>query len=148
VVPVDLSITLKYIYSNYQDLRIVYGKAYPETVFRTVYLTDEPANRVLELAQTEEALVLYNQKHILHPDPIDLLKDPYSFLHPPPPGKRTFTEVYGSDAFSRITYHCYKLAKGYARPFFTYRNTKSSLAAILKFNEQAHDELIKLFRAS
>jgi len=141
VEPVDVSITIKYLSKGYSDIPLVYGCT--EGVGRefSIYLFKGLDDEELMSKESNPGTVIYNRKEVLDFAPQDLLDDPFQFLYPTPPGLPKFTELYGNDIFYRITWHCYKLTKDEIKPFYPYRNFKSTMNAIIKFNEEACDRI-------
>lgn len=149
VSPVDISLTLKHVYSSSPDIPIVYGtKNDSGDQYKILSLGDESADKVYEIVEKNPYLIIYLHKETLGINPLELLNNPWEFLHSPPSGCPKMTETHGEDIFFRITDHCYKLIKGQSKPLFTYRDAKGALAAIIKRNQDTKDQVLERLKTA
>ncbi len=143
--PIDISLCLRHIYPMLPDISVVFGTSnIDDSTFKILNFINEDDNKILDLSSSNSNLVVYNEKNRLEFNAIELLKNPYMFLLPPPIGSPKFTEIYCEDIFYKITYHCYKIATENIKPLFSYRDSKSSIKRISKFNPRAKKEIINI----
>ena len=135
---VDASMTVKHIHPDIPDIELIYGSR-PDLAepFEVAHQIDIPDETFMHLAKSENPLIAYNEKVRLRPAPSHVLSDPFDFLHKPPAGSRTFPEIFGSDVFYAITYHCFRLITEDIRPLFPYRTPKSAVSQMMKYNPDA-----------
>lgn len=136
--PFDASVTLKYLAPTQTDIRAVCPR-HPELLsgIELKYeqgLTDQTFKSVLE---ANDLLIAYNEKLIVSTNLIELLAEPFDFLHRPAPGNPTFTEIFGGDVFFAITAHLHKLAQGEVKPLRIYRSPKDTVRGIMRHNPEA-----------
>jgi hypothetical protein len=143
VSPVDISATLKYASKDTPDISLVYGCSTEDESPCRIECVVDPLSQTA-FSQTEHNRLVYQQKAAFEFDPASLLEEPYQFLHVPAVAKLSFPSVYGSDVFYRMSYHCYRIAIGEARPLHPYRNWRNIMPAIVKFNENAKKEVLTL----
>ena len=136
--PVDLSMTVKYIYPDIADVMLIYGNrsefASGFVVENCIAALDE---QFMEIANGNKLAMAYNEKSRGSYSLTDLLSDPFQFLLSPPPGNPSFQEIYGADVFYAITHHCYKLATEDIKPLCRYLDPKKTVARIMKYNPNA-----------
>ena len=97
-----------------------------------------------ELLQVSELLIGYNERQTQSYNVPDLLEEPFQFLHRPSPGSPTFPEIYGTDVFHAITYHCYRMFADDVKPLCTYRSPDDTVKGIMKFNPDAKQRISDL----
>lgn len=136
--PVDASMTLRYIAPQLTDVRAVCPDR-PEDLagFTLRYEIHTEDQLFAEYLHSSERLIAYNEKTVPAVNILDLLANPFSFLHRPLPGAPSFPEIHGPDVFFAITAHLYKLALGECRPLRTYRSPKDAVRAAIKHNPDA-----------
>ena len=144
-VPVDVSFTIKYLYKDIKDILLLHA-GHPELYqpFTLIYFSNETDANFKRIIERNEPLVGYNEKSHEQYDLLALLKDPFQFLLRPPLGTPSLIDMFGNDVFFSITYHCYRLVTEEINPLFTYRDPKSTIKGILKFNKNAKKEIINL----
>ena len=137
---VDVSMTVKYIYPDIPNVDLIYGNR-PDLAkpFAIEHHVDIPDDQFRNLANSDSLLIAYNEKARLRPSPLELLSDPFGFLHRPPPGSRSFPEIFGDDVFYSITYHCFRLITEESKPLCLYRDPLSTVRQIMKYNPNAKD---------
>lgn len=126
VVPIDLSMTFVHFHGQFPKLPLLYGTG-TIGAFTSRYFTAE-ADFLHDDAAGTFAISLLERQSI-SPPLSDILQQPYSFLHLPLNDAPRWTEIYGSDIFSKTSLHLYKLALGHLEPLFHSRPAKG----ILKF---------------
>ena len=133
--PVDLSMTVKYIYPDIRDVRLICGNR-PEFAgdFNVDYRIGLPDAQFMEIAGGNQLVMAYNEKSIQNWSVTDLLSEPFQFLHRPPPGSRSFQELFGADVFFAVTYHCYRLVTEDIEPLCRYLEPWKAVARIVKYN--------------
>ena len=143
--PVDLSLTVKHIYRDLPDVSLIYGdRADLSAPFHVRYFVDEPDDAFCQLGEADDLLIGYNEKKRLRYDLLDLLANPFEFLHRPPPGMPTFPELYGDHVFFAVTYHCYRLLTEDIKNLCRYRDHKQTVRGIMKFNSDAKQRIEQL----
>ena len=146
--PVDISITVKYLSEGSPDIPLVYGTSVlSENPYRIYYFINADDEMIKKPNSHGDPFIAYNEKETLEYDPIDLLNNPFNFLHPPPAGSPSFIDLHGDDIFHRITYHCYLLITKGNKPFYTYRNPEDTLKGIIKFNKTAKEQVEALLHS-
>ena len=98
-------------------------------------LAEETFARYLD---SPERLIAYNEKSVLTTNILELLANPFSFLHRPLRAP-SFPEIFGPDVFFSITKHLYRLALGDCKPLRTYRTPKDAVRAIVRRNPTARE---------
>lgn len=143
--PVDVSITVKHVYPDMTDIRLVFGDRRELCdPFEMRYCTNAPDETFFKLTHYDKHLIAYNEKgHHRYSLP-ELLSNPFQFLHRPPPGSPTFPEIHGPEVFYAITYHCYRLATEEIKPLCLYRSPSDTVKRIMKNNPHAKDLIQKL----
>ena len=91
----------------------------------------------MEIAGRNKLVMAYNEKSSESWLVTDLLSDPFQFLHRPPPGTRSFQELFGADVFFAVTYHCYKLVTEDIKPLYRYLDPWKTVARIMKYNSNS-----------
>jgi hypothetical protein len=143
--PVDVSLTVKHIYTDLHDVELIYGERSDLSApFHVRYLVNEPDDVFRQLGEANHLLIGYNEKNRYHYDLLELLANPVQFLYKPPSGRPTFSELHGDDVFFAITYHCYRLLTEDVRPLSRYRNPKETVRGIMKFNSDAKQRIKQL----
>ena len=133
--PVDVSMTVKHIYPDISDIELVYGhRSDLDSGFAVGYRINAPDSEFMRLASTDKLQIAYNEKSRLRYPLAELLSEPFQFLHRPSLGNPTFQEIHGVDVFYAITYHCYRLVTEELRPLCRYRDSKSTVTQIVKYN--------------
>lgn len=118
--PVDVSLTVKHIYPDLPDVRLIYGEGSDLSApFCVRSLVNEPDDVFSRLLEADDLLIGYNEKNRCHYDLLELLTNPFQFLYRPPPGIPTFPEIHGDDVFFAITYHCYRLLTEDIKPLLS-----------------------------
>ena len=144
-VPVDVSLTVKYLYPDLNDLSLVYAdQTELAEPFIVKYFVNATNQEFGELIRADELVIGYNEKQTQTYSVSDLLNKPFQFLHRPPPGFPTFPEIHGTDVFHAITYHCYKMVKEDVKPLCTYRSPNDTVKGIMKFNKDAKQRISEL----
>ena len=143
--PVDVSLTLKHIFPNLQDVRLIYGDnaelASPALVR---YFEDIADDVFLDSGRDIDLFIGYNEKNRHSFDLIDLLENPFQFLFGPPPGIRNFADLHGDDVFFAITFHCYRLMTEEINPLFRHYNSLESVRRIMRYNPDAKERITHL----
>src|SRR5262249_36098675 len=87
--PVDVSLTVKDIYPDLPDIKLIYGARLDLSApFHLRYLVNEPDEVFRRLGETDDLLIGYNEKNRYHFDLLELLAHPFQFLYKPPPEMR------------------------------------------------------------
>lgn len=138
IAPVDVSFTIKHIYTDLRDASLVYGD-HPKLIepFQLKYGVDLPNDVFFKFTRHAKPLIAYNEKGSVQEDLLGLMNNPFRFLREPPSGFPTFPEIHGSDVFYAITYHCYRLATEDIKPLSRYMSPSDTVKRILKFNPDA-----------
>jgi len=145
MVPVDVSLTLKYIYRDLPDVKLIYGERRDLFApFHLRYMVNESNKMFQRLATTDDLLIGYNEKHRYYFDLLKLLAHPFQFLHKPPPGMLTFPQLHGADIFFAITYHCYRLLTEDMKPLFSYCDPRRTVRRIMQLNSDAKQRIEQL----
>ena len=145
IAPVDVSLTLKHIYKDLLDVKLIYGECSDVWApFHLRYRVNELDDVFREQMNSDDLLIGYNEKNRCHYDLLELLTNPFQFLLRPPPGMPTFPEVHGDDVFFAITYHCYRLLAEDIKPLSKYRDPKETIRGIMKFNSDAKKRIEQL----
>lgn len=143
--PVDVSLTMKYIYPDLPDVKLIYGEHSDLAAsFHLRYLINESAEVFRRLGETNDLLIAYNEKNRYRFDLLELLAHPFQFLYKPPQGMPTFPELHGTDVFFAITYHCYRLLTEDIKPLSRHRDPKQTVRGIMKFNAGAKQRIEQL----
>ena len=136
--PVDLSMTIKYIYPDIPDVRLICGKRRDLAIdFEIEYHVAVPDAQFMEIANENKLTMAYNEKSSNSWSLTDLLADPFQFLHRPPTGTRSFQELFGAEVFFAITHHCYRLLTEDIKPLCRYLDPWNTVARIVKYNPNA-----------
>ena len=145
--PVDVSVTVKYLYPDIPDIGLVFGNR-PDlaTGFVLEYCLDITDSEFMHFWTRDSLTIAYNEKSKRQYGLLDLLADPFQFLHRPPPGSAAFPEIFGADVFYAITLHCYRLATEQIRPLYRYRDPKSTVRQIMKYNPAAREAIERLLQ--
>ena len=145
--PVDVSFTVKYIYTDIKDISLIYSDNHdlssPFNVHHLINIDDEKFDK---LQDSDELLIAYNEKSKIEINVIDLFENPFQFLHMPSPGMSTFPKIFGDDVFYAITVHCYKIIMEDISPLYSYRNPKETVKGIMKFNPDAKERFLRLLK--
>jgi len=143
--PVDVSITVKYIYPDLKDISLIYADQIKLTnPFKVRYFVKAIDQEFSKLMKAEELMIGYNEKETFNFNVLELLSEPFQFLHRPPQGMPTFPEIHGKDVFYAITYHCYRMVTDGVKPLCTYRNPANTVKGIMKFNPEAKQQILEL----
>ena len=138
--PVDVSMTIKYIYPDLPDIDIVYGTRPDLAKGLTIeHCCDTSDKKFMRFGNRDSLTIAYNEKTIHKYPLLELLSAPFQFLHAPPPGNPRLPDIFGADVFYAITYHCYRLATEKLKPMYHYRNPESTVRQIMKYNPNARD---------
>lgn len=144
--PVDFSVTTKYIDPYVDDLSIVWDNNLEE-LFRCAFFQNEDDEVLIEICKNSEACLVYNKKSEFNENPMSLLENPFNFLHLPSSGLPSLVDIYGSDIFYQITWHCYKLIKKEVKPFFHKKScSDSTFKAIANSYSDAKQNITKLLQ--
>lgn len=135
-VPVDISLTLKFMFPHAPQVGIVFGKE-ATSPYEIRYYRNMESKAVQEACADVSSLIAYREREVVSLQPLNLLEHPFQFLHAPPPGCPKLTDTYGEDFFFRVTQHCYKLMTGQAKPLYGYRDPRSACRAIVDRNPDA-----------
>lgn len=136
--PFDASVTLKYLAVTRQDVQIVCPN-HPEHLsgFKLTYERGAPDDAFAQVLAPTIPMIAYNEKLTVPRRPTELLANPFAFLHPPPSGLPSFTDLYGEDVFFAITVHLYRVSRGEVKPMFRYCSPQDTIRAIVKRNPKA-----------
>jgi hypothetical protein len=125
-----------HLYKDIDDISLVssrnQGLCKP---FELHYLRNESDDDFLKLCKSHEPIIGYNEKNRDSYDLLQLLNDPYRFLHKPPPGKPTLLETYGEDVLHAITFHIYRLVTEDINPLYRYRDPENATRGMIKDNK-------------
>jgi hypothetical protein len=141
VVPIDLSMTFIHFRGQFPNLPLLYGTG-TIGAFTSRYFTAEDDFLHDQAAGTFAISLLERQS--VSPPLDDILRQPYIFLHPPPNGARRWTEIHGSDIFSKTSLHLYKLALGHVEPLSSSRPAKEILKFIKTRYSNAANQIISI----
>ncbi len=146
--PVDASMTLRHLAPNETDVSAICPDR-PEELAGFILRYEQKLDETsfARFLRSPERLIAYNEMGILPTNILEVLADPYSFLHPPQ-GGRSFPEIYGPDVFFAITQHLFKLALGDCKPLRTYRTPKAAVRAIVRHNPTAREFINNGIRAA
>jgi len=146
--PVDASMTLRYLAPDETDVSAICPDR-PEELAGFLLRYEQKLNEksFARYRRSPERLIAYNEKRILTSNILEVLADPFSFLHPPQGGP-SFPEQFGPDVFFAITQHLYKLALGECKPLRTYRTPKNAIRAIVRRNPTAREFVESRLRGS
>jgi hypothetical protein len=142
IVPVDISLVLKFMYPKAPDVPIVFGESATRPYEIRYYRSMEPQS-VLDACSRATSLIAYREREIFVAEPLDLLERPFQFLLNPPTGFPKLTETYGQDFFFQVTQHCHKLLTGQVKPLYPYRDPQSACRAIVRWNPDARSAITK-----
>lgn len=143
--PVDVSITVKHIYPDMTDIRLVFGDRQElRDPFGMRYCINAPDGSFFKLTEYDKHLIAYNEKGRHRYSLLELLFNPFQFLHRPPQGSPSFLEIFGPEVFYAITYHCYRLATEEFKPLCIYRNPFETVKRIMKNNPDAKEQIQNL----
>ena len=143
--PVDVSMTVKYLYPDLSDVDIVYGDRLDLAAgFAIEYCSGISDNSFMKFTDHDSLIIAYNEKTTQQYPLLDLLADPFRFLHKPTPGNPTFPEIFGADVFYAITQHCYRLATEPLQPLCRYRDPKSTVRQIMKYYPESRNSIERL----
>ena len=147
--PVDVSMTVKHLYPDIPDIALVLGNR-PDlaTGFSIEYFSDISDTEFMDISTRDTLTIAYNEKIAQQHRLLDLLADPFQFLHRPPPGNATFPEIFGTEVFYAITHHCYRLATEQIQPLSRYRNPKSTVRQIMKYNPNPRNSIERLLQVT
>ena len=128
-VPVDVSITVKHIYPDMDDIKIIWADRHDLSPSFEIkyYERAEDEELLVKASASQKPTIFYNEKSRLRYDLQDLLNNPFQFLFKPPLSAPTLPEIYGSDVFHAITYHCYKMVNDEIKPLCRYRDPKNAI---------------------
>lgn len=135
-VPVDISLTLKFMFPTAPQVAIVFGESATSPYEVRYYRNMEP-EAVWEVCSGVSTLIAYRESEAFPAEPVDLLQHPFQFLYAPPAGFPKLTATYGEDFFFQVTQHCHKLLTGQAKPLYGYRDPRSACRAIVSRNPDA-----------
>ena len=107
---------------------------------------DDSPKIVEESALAVRRAIAYFESESIILDPVACLDQPFDFLLPPPPRCPTLIDIHGKAVFFQISWHCYRLAIGDAKPLFLYRDSLQTVKGIIKFNRDAREKLIGALR--
>lgn len=145
--PIDASMTLRYIAPNQKDVLGVCPQRQGDLVgFTLHYEKNAEDSSFKEYLHSTERLIAYNEKALVNTTVVDLLNDPFRFLHSPPPGAPSFLEIYGPDVFYAISAHLYKVALGICKPLRTYLSPKNAVRKAIKHNPDARKTIEDMLR--
>lgn len=136
--PVDLSMTVKYIYPDLPDVKLIYGSR-PEfaTGFSIESHVAAPDEEFMETANDDKLVMAYNERSNVSYSLTDVLSNPFQFLLQPPRGSLSLQAQFGADVFFAITYHCYKLVTEDIKPLCRYLDPGKTITRIMKYNPNA-----------
>jgi len=136
--PVDLSVVLRHFGWTVPELAIVFGVGRRGEYI--VSYSSEMESVVKEPLRTRLYHLQYVEHSVLDVPPVELLDNPYVFLHKPPGGG--LTQELGDDIYEKIIYHVYRVAIGELGPYFRYISDQvSSLKRIANKNAHASRKL-------
>jgi hypothetical protein len=144
IMPVDLSMSFVHFKGRFPHLPIVYG-AQPTGKFSIRCLSSES-----DLANDlgiETFAISYIERQTSRPGVEELLRFPYRFLHPPPEGLKKWTEIHGSEIFSKTSAHLYRLAKAHMKPLSPSRSSKQIIKFIKSHYPNATNEILSMIHA-
>jgi hypothetical protein len=139
ITPVDLSMTFVHFKGSFPHLPIVYG-AQPTGNFTIRYFSQE--NDLAKDPRTGAFAISYIERQTSRPEVEELLRFPYRFLHPPPEGLKRWTEIHGSEIFSKTSAHLYRLVKGHMKPLSRSRSAKQIIKFIKSHYPNATNEIL------
>ena len=98
--PVDASMTVKYLYPDIPDIGIVYGdRSDLAKGFSIEHCSGISDQQLMEFSIRDTLTIAYNEKTTQQHSLLNLLSDPFQFLHRPPPGNATFPQIFGAEVF-------------------------------------------------
>ncbi len=137
--PVDVSATTRFLDQNNKEMGAVWGIKTTSGGYSVSQIKEKGIKKKLN---TDSPQMIYIKRKELAFDPIDLQSNPYQFLFNPPSGCPKFTQVHNEDVFFQITWHCFRLLLGDAKPFHTYRTSKDTVKGMIKFNPNAKQNYV------
>lgn len=141
IAPVDLSLCLKHL-SEHPDIALVYGQG---PLFTAPYVVFSEGSRVppkLDLTATPKPAIVYHEVTEYNGSPLELVYEPYSFLHSPPPGVESLADTCGIDIFDKITMHCLDLCLGKAEPWWRSRTARQVMQDLKETPSDARTRLV------
>lgn len=140
IAPVDVSMTIRGIPFDRQDVRLVYGDDSSLLSGFALQYHGRCSAQELEamLAASPADVLIYSQHMIDHRGPLELHADPFGFLLPPAPGCPSIDQLYGAHIFFAVTLHCFQVARGAAKSV-TYREPTSAFKAIASWYPNARE---------
>lgn len=143
-VPVDISIKFTHL-QGMEEVPIVFGQQRGvEKPWKIDYTSRKSDEEFLNSVKFKKGIIAYNEAKRITISPIELLQDPFVFLHQPSKGSPDFKDMHGENVFWQITYHCYRLLNDDAKPLHIYRDPNQVVKGIIKFNPEAKEKLIDI----
>lgn len=143
--PVDLSVEFQH-YPGFPSAGLIQGVGFAGSYHVACLPSDSPAEASFELMTLYERCIVYVEREVAMPSPLDLSRDPFTFLLSPAPGFPRFTEIHCVDIFDQITMHCLKLIREEAKPLSLFCDAHGAIDRIKKWNPNAREELHALLR--
>ena len=141
VSPVDASVSTRHVNPEEPEIGLVYGTEPTAGGYAISCHAAGDVAAAKRAAADHRPAVAYIENRKVALDPITLLASPFEFLLPPPLGCPSFTDIHGDDVFFQITWHCFRLATGAAKPFYPYRDPKQTVRGAIKFNPDARTRI-------
>lgn len=140
----DSSITTFHMTSQFQEFTSVDTKhtdncPYSIAVFDKIPSTLKDPNRADGLS--------YYRKECFEFDPIDLMENPYQFIHKPEDETPDLLTSFGRDIFFKLAYHIYLVHQGQAKPLHKSHKAGDSLEAVELARKGARKKVVALLKA-
>jgi hypothetical protein len=136
--PVDASLSVRHLFPNATDVLLVCPD-HPELRSHFNLVSNAPLdpNWIAKRRADGSSVIAYREERRIESDILDLLREPYAFLHPPPRGAPTFTEAFGDDVIHAIAWHALLVHRGVARRIDALIDSDRAITAIYRLHPNA-----------
>ena len=136
-IPVDASMNFRF-HERFQDIKLPVIGVGMNDPYIVQYVTESKPISDQAVMPT----IVFLESHVMPHSPIDLINDPYCFLHQPDQNNPlNWDSQFGSDIYNSITLHCFRLAIGDANTIVSKISTSNAPMFLNKEYPNAAEEL-------
>ncbi|MGJ8637981.1 MAG: hypothetical protein ACSHYA_01190 [Opitutaceae bacterium] len=139
----DSSITTYHMTTQFKEFTSVDTKHSDACPYSIAYIDKIPSS--LKDPNRADGLSYY-RKETFDFDPIELMDNPYQFIHRPDGDTPDLLESFGRDIFFKLAYHIYLVNQGQAKPLHKSLKAEDALEAVETARKGARKKVVALLK--
>ncbi|MEN8744301.1 MAG: transglutaminase domain-containing protein [Lentimonas sp.] len=137
----DASITTYHMTTQFKEFTCVDTK-HPERCPYSITICNKLPSTIKDPNRPDG--LSYYRKEVFDFEPIDLMENPYQFIHPPEGVTPDLLISFGRDIFFKLAYHIYLVHQEQAKPLHKSHKSEDALEAVENARKGARKKVVEL----